>query len=106
MSTHNTIEPVAKELKPLEKSLLEIADVTRVIRLEKFEVDTGAVLVATKLSLLPELTMQQVSIVVALAERRIRSLVPEAKHVYVTPDVYIDQKDVPSTSTIVTLSYD
>ena len=94
------------DLRALEQALLEIGDVKDVIRIEAFEVAPDTMLVAAKLSVAQELTMPRVSIVVALAERRVRSAVPNAKHVYITPDVHVDQTNVPSTSAIVTLSYD
>lgn len=106
MSVQDKIEPVTGDLNRLEEALLEINDIHHVIRIEKFQVADGSVLVAAKVSLDAELAMQQVSIVVALAERRIRRIVPDAKHIYITPDVYLDQQDAPSTSAIVTLSYD
>ncbi|MGO1434594.1 MAG: hypothetical protein ACTJFR_07565 [Canibacter sp.] len=106
MSVQDRLEPVTGGLDRLEKALLEINDIHHVIRIEQFQVSDGSVLVAAKVSLDAELAMQQVSIVVALAERRIRRVVPKAEHIYITPDVYIDQHDAPSTSAIVTLSYD
>ena len=106
MSTKENIEPVTGDLSSLEETLLEINDIHHVIRIEKFKSSDGSLLVAAKVSLDAELVMQQVSIVVALAERRIRRLLPNAEHIYITPDVYLDQQDAPSTSAIVTLSYD
>lgn len=106
MSVQDRIAPTTDSVEAVTDALREITDVHHVIRVEMFHTTTGGVLVAAKLSLDAELAMQQVSIVVALAERRIRRVVPSAEHIYITPDVYLDQQDVPSTSAIVTLSYD
>lgn len=90
----------------LETALLEIADIDKVVRLEVFELADGTILVGAKVSLPADLTMRQVSVAVTLAERRIQRVLPQAKHVFITPDVFYDDSDVTSTSTIVTLSYD
>lgn len=92
-------------LKKIEAELLDIADIDRVVRVTLFTVDSDTLLVHTKISLPAELPMRQVSVAIALAERRIERLVPQAKHIFVTPDVYFDDQLTASTSTIVTLSY-
>jgi divalent metal cation (Fe/Co/Zn/Cd) transporter len=106
MSAHGEVQPTDQAKKVVTDALLEITDVERVIRVEIFTVDNDELLVAAKVSLDPELAMQQVSVVVALAERRVIRELPNATHVYITPDVHIDQQEAPSTSAIVTLSYD
>ena len=54
-----------------------------------------------------ELTMKEVSVILAQAKRRVQKAVPEAKIVYIEPDVWIDP-DVtpPTTSAIVMLGLD
>ncbi|MDO4241164.1 MAG: hypothetical protein Q4C71_01355 [Microbacteriaceae bacterium] len=86
--------------------LLELDQVNRVVRVSVGADENGARLVGAKVSLPVELTMQQVSIVVALAERRVQRVVPDVEHIFITPDVFYDAQNAPSTSTIVTLSYD
>lgn len=99
-------EPTEADIARLEEALLEVRDVERVIRLEVFDIRGGGRIVAAKVSLDEDLTMKQVSIVVAIAERRVQQNMPEASSVYIVPDVWVDPDAVPSTSSIVTLSYD
>ncbi|WP_167143115.1 hypothetical protein [Canibacter zhoujuaniae] len=91
----------------IEAALLEIDGVDRVIRVTVIDVDQETQVVGAKISLPADTTMRQVSIAVALSERKIERLIPAAKHIFVTPDVYFDDSGTaPSTSNIVTLSYD
>lgn len=97
-----TVEDVAA----VEAALNELKQIDRVIRVSAYRVDADTVLVGAKISLPVDFTMRDVSIVVALAERRVRRALPDAQHVFITPDVYCDPNAAPSTSSIVTLSYD
>ena len=106
MSESDPVEATSEQASQLEKALAEIAGVQRVIRVEHFVTGDGADVVLAKVSLPGDLQMHQVSIIVTLAERKIRRVLPDAKHISITPDVYLDESDVPSTSAIVTLSYD
>ncbi len=102
MSANENTSAVQK----IERALLENADIERVARVTVITVDADTLAVAAKISLAPELSMRQVSAIVAISERRIAALEPRAKHIFITPDVYIDPHDTASTSAIVTLSYD
>lgn len=104
--TVQAAEPAEQYVDAISDTLLEIPEIEQIIRAEVFSLSDGSVLVAVKISLSLDLTMREVSIVVALAERRLSRLFQGETRVYVTPDVHIDEKNVPSTSAIVTLSYD
>ncbi|RGE15836.1 hypothetical protein [Leucobacter sp. wl10] len=90
----------------IEKALLDGAMISRVISLDLGDVD-GELLVAAKVDLDADLTMREVSFVLHQAKRRVQNAVPEAETIYLEPDVYVDPNAAtPSTSSIVTLSYD
>lgn len=93
-------------LQQLEAELLQITNIDRVVRVTLFHIDGETLVVGAKVSLPAELEMRQVSAALTVAERRINRLLPAAKHIFVTPDVYFDDTLTASTSTIVTLSYD
>lgn len=90
----------------IEARLLEGASVRRVIDLTMATADEGVV-VSARIDLAADLTMREVSVILHQAKRRVRSVVPEAAAVYVEPDVWVDPEAVqPTTSAVVTLSYD
>ena len=90
----------------IEEALLDGVRISRVISLDLGELD-GEPLITAKVDLDPDLTMREVSFVLHQAKRRVRNAVPEAATIYLEPDVYVDpDAAAPSTSTIVTLSYD
>lgn len=95
-------ENVAK----IEESLLEGASIRRVIGLQVANAGEDLV-VGAKVDIAAELTMKEVSVILAQAKRRVQKAVPEVKIVYIEPDVWIDPSiEQPTTSAIVTLSYD
>lgn len=86
--------------------LLEGASIKRVIDLKVFGTAADLV-VGAKVDLSPEHTMKEVSVILHQAKRRVRSVVPDAKAVFIEPDVWIDPNiEHPTTSAVVTLSYD
>lgn len=90
----------------IEEALLNSARISRVISLELGETD-GGIMVAAKVDLDPELTMREVSFVLHQAKRRVQAAAPDVAVIYLEPDVYVDPNaTTPSTSSIVTLSYD
>lgn len=90
----------------IEEALLKSERISRVIALDVVDSD-GELLVAGKIDLDPELTTREISFLLHQAKRRVREAVPEAETIYLEPDVYLDPNAAtPSTSTIVTLSYD
>lgn len=90
----------------IEAALLEGASVRRVIDL-KVVGDGADMIVGAKIDIAAELTMKEVSVILLQAKRRVRALVPEAKAVFIEPDVWVDPDAVhPTTSAVVTLSYD
>lgn len=90
----------------IELALLDGASIRRVIDLKI--ANAGEDLVAgAKVDLDADLTMKEVSVVLHQAKRRVRTAVPEVKVMYIEPDVWLDPNAVqPTTSAIVTLSYD
>ena len=96
-------EDVAK----IEAAILNSHHIERIISLRTVHLDSGELMVGAKIDLAPERTMNEVSVIVHLAERRVREAVPAAQTVYISPDVYLDPNaKAPTTSAIVTLSYD
>lgn len=90
----------------IEEALLDGARISRVISLDLGEAD-GELMVAAKVDLDPDLTMREVSFVLHQAKRRVQAAVAEVAVIYLEPDVYLDPNAAtPSTSSIVTLSYD
>ncbi|WP_336652594.1 MULTISPECIES: hypothetical protein [unclassified Leucobacter] len=90
----------------IEEALLNSARISRVINLDLGELEDGLIL-AAKVDLDPELTMREVSFVLHQAKRRVLAAVPDITVIYLEPDVYVDPNAAtPSTSSIVTLSYD
>ncbi|MBL3685807.1 hypothetical protein D3248_02395 [Leucobacter zeae] len=90
----------------IEEALLQSERISRVISLHVVDTD-GELLIAGKIDLDPELTTREISFLLHQAKRRVREAVPEAETIYLEPDVYLDPNAAtPSTSTIVTLSYD
>lgn len=91
--------------KSVTAALLESKDVRRLISLDVLTLDTGALAVAVRVDLAPGITMNQVSVILHLAERRICEAAPDLERVFLRPEVYLDpDAATPSTSTIVTLS--
>lgn len=96
-------EDVAK----IEAALLASKDVGRIIHMRTLYLSPDEFMVGAKIDISPTATMQEVSVIVNLAERRIRQAVPAAKVIYLEPDIYLDPNaDTPSTSSIVMLSSD
>lgn len=90
----------------IEESLLEGASIRRVIDLKVANAGND-ILVGAKVDLEAELTMKEVSVIIAQAKRRIQQVVPEAKLVYIEPDVWLDPElTPPTTSAIVMLGLD
>lgn len=95
-------ENVAK----IEEALLEGASIRRVISLQVARAGADLV-VGAKIDLNAELTMLEVSTILAQAKRRVQAALPEAKVIYIEPDVWVDPEAVPpTTSSIVMLGLD
>lgn len=90
----------------ISASLLDSASIRRVIKLDVAYAGSDLV-VGAKVDLDAELTMREVSVVLHQAKRRVQNAVPDAKLLYIEPDVWVDpDAEQPTTSAIVTLSYD
>ena len=96
-------EDVAK----IEQALLDSKDVQRIIHMKTLYVGPDEFMIGAKIDVDAAKTMSEVSVIVNLAERRIREAVPAARIIYLEPDVYLDpDAGTPSTSSIVMLSSD
>lgn len=96
-------EDVAK----IEAALVDSKDVGRVIHMKTLYLSPDEFMVGAKIDVNPHASMSEVSVIVNLAERRVRRAVPAAKVIYLEPDIYLDPNaDTPSTSSIVMLSSD
>lgn len=96
-----------EDLEKIESALLASSDIDRIIHMKTLYLGPDEFMVGAKVSLAPERTMREVSVIVNLAERRIRDAVPAARVIYIEPDVYIDPDMAqPTTGSIVMLSSD
>ena len=95
------------DVAKIESALLASSDIDRIVHMKTLYVGPDEFMVGAKVSLAPERTMKEVSVIVNLAERRIREAVPAARIIYIEPDVWIDPTVAqPTTSSIVMLSSD
>lgn len=98
----DTAENIAK----IEASLLAGASIRRVIGLQVAHAGSDLV-VGAKVDIDADLAMREISVILHQAKRRVQASVPEAKIIYIEPDVWVDPNiEQPTTSAIVTLSYD
>lgn len=96
-----------EDLSRIERAILESPDIERIIHMKTLYVGPDEFMVGAKIALAPERTMNEVSVIVNLAERRVREAVPAARIIYFEPDVYLDPTlRQPTTGSIVMLSSD
>lgn len=96
-----------EDVEKIERALLKSKDIERIIHMRTLYLGPDEFLVGAKISLDAARTMNEVSAIVNLAEKRIRDAVPAARIIYIEPDVWIDPNAAtPSTSSIVMLSSD
>lgn len=96
----------AENISKIEASLLDGASVRRVIDLKVASAGDDLV-VGAKVDIAAELTMREVSVILHQAKRRVRAALPEAKIIYIEPDVWVDPDATqPTTSTVVMLGLD
>lgn len=96
----------SEDVAKIEASLLEGASIRRVIDLQVATAGTTLV-VGAKIDLDAELTMKEVSTILHQAKRRVQRDVPEAKIIFIEPDVWVDpDAETPTTSAIVMLGLD
>ncbi|QIM15385.1 cation diffusion facilitator family transporter [Leucobacter insecticola] len=96
-----------EDVANIEAAILASKDIDRIIHMKTLYLSPDEFMVGAKVSLQASCTMHEVSVIINLAERRIREAVPAAKTIYLEPDVYLDPNaTVPTTSSIVMLSSD
>lgn len=97
---------ISENVATIEAALLEGASIRKVIDLQVANAG-GDLVVGAKVDLDAELTMKEVSTILAQAKRRVQTALPEAKIIYIEPDVWLDPDAVPpTTSSIVMLGLD
>lgn len=95
------------DVAKIEQALLANSEVERIIHMKTLYLGPDEFMVGAKIGVAAERTMREVSVIVNLAERRIREAVPAARIIYIEPDVYLDPDTVqPTTGSIVMLSSD
>ncbi|MFC5337516.1 cation diffusion facilitator family transporter [Leucobacter denitrificans] len=91
----------------IQVALTDSKDVEKVIHMKTLYLGPDELMVGAKISLASTTTMAEVSVIINLAERRVRKAVPAARVIYIEPDVWIDPTlPSPTTSSIVMLSSD
>lgn len=90
----------------IESAMLATRGIDRIIHMKTLYIGPEELMIGAKISVTPERKVRELAVIVNLAEREIRKAVPEAKIIYIEPDVWRDPKEVPLTEEIVTLSYD
>lgn len=96
-----------EDVARIEAALLAGPEIERIIHMKTLYVGPDEFMVGAKVSLAAERTMKEVSVIVNLAERRVREAVPAARIIYIEPDVWIDPHAAsPTTSSVVMLSSD
>ena len=95
------------DVEKIEAALLKSQDISRIIHMKTLYLGPDEFMVGAKIDIAAARTMNEVSVIINLAERRIREAVPAARVIYLEPDVYLDPNAAtPSTSSIVMLSSD
>lgn len=87
---------VRETVERIEAALVEGAELDRVIHLRTLYTGPDELLVAAKIGVRTEQTSAAVAAAIDNAEKRVRAAVPEAKHIYLEPDIY--RLDETSTS--------
>ena len=96
-----------EDTRKIEFALGDAREIERIIHMKTLYLGPDEIMVGAKISLAAATTMAEVSVIVNLAERRIRAAVPAVRIVYIEPDVWLDPNlPTPTTSSIVMLSSD
>lgn len=97
----------AEDVQKIQLALGDAKEIDRIIHMKTLYLGPDEFLVAAKVSLPAATTMSEVSVIINMAERRIREAVPAARVIYIEPDVWLDPDlPTPTTSSIVMLSSD
>lgn len=95
------------DVKKIQLALADAKEIERIIHMKTLYLGPDEIMVGAKVSLPSSTTMSEVSVIINLAERRIREAVPAARVIYIEPDVWLDPNlPTPTTSSIVMLSSD
>ncbi|KAM9861951.1 cation diffusion facilitator family transporter [Leucobacter sp. BZR 635] len=97
----------ADDVKKIQLALGDAKEINRIIHMKTLYLGPDELMVGAKVSLPASTTMGEVSVIINMAERRIREAVPAARVIYIEPDVWLDPDlPTPTTSSIVMLSSD
>ncbi|HEU0042458.1 MAG TPA: cation diffusion facilitator family transporter [Jiangellaceae bacterium] len=89
---------VAEKVEQIEAALVDGAELDRVIHLRTLYTGPEELLVAAKVGVRAGQTSAAVAAAINNAEARVRAAVPEARHIYLEPDIYRpDEASTPST---------
>ena len=80
--------------------------IDRIIHMKTLYLGPDQLMIGAKVSVSADKRVREVAAVINVAEANVRRQVPQAKIIYVEPDVWIDPADQPLTEDIITLSYD
>ncbi len=97
----------AEDVQKIQLALGDAKEINRIIHMKTLYLGPDELMVGAKVSLPASTTMGEVSVIINMAERRIRAAVPAARVIYIEPDVWLDPDlPTPTTSSIVMLSSD
>lgn len=97
----------AEDVQKIQLALGDAKEINRIIHMKTLYLGPDELMVGAKVSLPASTTMGEVSVIINMAERRIRAAVPAAHVIYIEPDVWLDPDlPTPTTSSIVMLSSD
>jgi divalent metal cation (Fe/Co/Zn/Cd) transporter len=89
---------VAETVEQIEKALVDGAELDRVIHLRTLYTGPEELLIAAKVGVRAGQSSAAVAAAIDNAEARVRAAVPEARHIYLEPDIYRpDEAPTPST---------
>ena len=96
-----------EDVQKIQLALADAKEIDRIIHMKTLYLGPDEIMVAAKISLPATTLMSEVSLIINLAERRVREAVPAARVIYIEPDVWLDPNlPTPTTSSIVMLSSD
>lgn len=88
------------------QAFLTSPGIDRIIHMKTLYLGPEELMIGVKVSVTPEKRVREVAAIINMAEANVRKQVPQAKVIYVEPDVWIDPAAQPLTEDIITLSYD
>lgn len=97
---------VDEDVAAIENAFMTTQGIDRIIHMKTLYMGPDELMIGAKVSIAPEKKVREVAAIINVAEARIRKAVPQAKIIYVEPDVWRDPEAIPLTEEIVLLSSD